>query len=152
MSYYHLPTSTERNPRPGERTATGAWLTPVNGTWTDELAAACGFVPITEIAAPTVAADQVAESSVAVVNGTPTRTWTVRAKTADEQAADTRTTNTATIEDRMRAAVAANATFLALATPTAAQNAAQVKALTRQINAIIRRTLSGDLLADTSGT
>lgn len=37
------------------------------------------------------------------------------------------------------AAISGNADFLALSSPTAAQNAAQVKALTRQVQALLRR-------------
>lgn len=47
-----------------------------------------------------------------------------------------------TLRQRARAALAANRTYLALATPTAAQNTAQVNALTRQVQALIRFTLS----------
>lgn len=59
-------------------------------------------------------------------------------------------TNERSIRDKARQALAANATFLAIATPTAAQNAAQAKALTRQVNGIIRLLLSE--LQDVSDT
>jgi hypothetical protein len=49
--------------------------------------------------------------------------------------------NRRTIEASAAQALAANRTFLAIASPTNAQNAAQVKALTRQMNALIRLTL-----------
>ena len=45
---------------------------------------------------------------------------------------------------RMRQAFSANATFLAIASPTTAQVATQAKALTRQVNALLRIQL-GDL-------
>lgn len=53
-------------------------------------------------------------------------------------AAQTATANESTIKTQAAAALTANATYLALASPTTAQNAAQVKALTRQVNGLIR--------------
>lgn len=49
--------------------------------------------------------------------------------------------NATAIRDKATAALDANKTFLALNNPTAAQNAAQVKALTRQVNALVRLAL-----------
>lgn len=54
------------------------------------------------------------------------------------------------IETKARTALANNATFLAIANPTAAQNGAQAKALTRQVNGLIRLALGQ--LADVSDT
>ena len=51
---------------------------------------------------------------------------------------------------KAKAALAANATFLGLASPTNAQVVAQVKALTKEANALIKLEVR-DLL-DTSGT
>ena len=59
--------------------------------------------------------------------------------------------NRATVESKLRAAVGPNATYLALGTPTAAQNTAQVRSLTRQVNALLRLQLP-DLLNDMTGT
>ena len=55
-----------------------------------------------------------------------------------------------TIEDRLRSALDANRTYLAIATPTAAQQRAQVARLTRQNTALIRHLLRD--LTDTSDT
>lgn len=57
------------------------------------------------------------------------------------------TENRDAILDAARQALAANRTYLALNSPTNAQNLAQIRALTRQINGLIRF-----LLADFSGT
>ncbi len=51
---------------------------------------------------------------------------------------------------KIEQALTINATFLALATPTTAQTAAQVQRLTRENNALIRLLLSQ--LDDTAGT
>ena len=55
-----------------------------------------------------------------------------------------------TIEDRLRNALDANRTYLAIDTPTAAQQRAQLARLTRQNTALIRRLLRD--LRDTSDT
>lgn len=55
-----------------------------------------------------------------------------------------------TIEDRLRRALDANRTYLAIDTPTAAQQRAQLARLTRQNTALIRRLLRD--LTDTSDT
>ena len=69
------------------------------------------------------------------------QTWTPRPWTTDEQAARTKAANEATIRDKATTALGTNATFLGLTSPTNAQNAAQIKALTRQVNGLIRLTI-----------
>ena len=152
MTYYHLPTSTERGPgRLETKLSDGASLGPPDTGWTPELAALCGFVVVVETVAPVATAAQVVESAVTLPGGVPTRTWSVRAKTPDEVDADTREANRSTIETRARNAITTNAAFLAIGAPTNAQVVAQTKALTRQVNALLRLQLS-DLLADITGT
>jgi hypothetical protein len=60
---------------------------------------------------------------------------------------DTRNPNRAAIELQARTALDGNRTFLAIATPTQAQSLAQIRALTRQNQGVIRL-----LLADLTGT
>lgn len=69
---------------------------------------------------------------------------------APDTAGDIAGANEADLLSKARAAYAGNLTYLAIASPTNAQTAAQVKALTRQVNALIR--LVGRDLASTEGT
>ncbi len=59
-------------------------------------------------------------------------------------------TNKRSLESKANTALTGNATYLALASPTNAQNTAQIKALTRQNNALIRLLIKK--LDTTSGT
>jgi hypothetical protein len=58
--------------------------------------------------------------------------------------------NLATLQQKAQAALAANQTFLNLATPTNAQTLAQVQMLTRECTALIRIVISA--LDSTAGT
>lgn len=58
--------------------------------------------------------------------------------------------NAGALVAKARAALATNAAFLAIASPSNAQAVAQVQALTRQVNALIKLAL--DDLADISAT
>lgn len=78
-----------------------------------------------------------------VVAATPTTLTIEVDRTPTEVAART-------IEDRLRSRLDANRTYLALDTPTAAQQRAQVARLTRQNTALIRHLLRD--LTDTSDT
>ncbi len=59
-------------------------------------------------------------------------------------------TNRRALLSKAQNALTANATYLAISAPTSAQNTAQVKALTREVNALIR--LAVRALDTTSGT
>ena len=113
----------------------------------------------------TVPAGMVATPPCAVVIGgngvqtfpEPLTPATVRAAIAADVALDTTAAaaqavldgNAATLRSRAQTALAANATFLAIANPTAAQVATQSKALTRQVDALIRLTINAlDSVAD----
>lgn len=61
---------------------------------------------------------------------------------AAQAAADLVEANGQTVQRRARTALTANATYLALAAPTNAQNAAQIQRLTRECSALIRLALA----------
>lgn len=83
---------------------------------------------------------------------TGTRSYTpAEAEQVDERVmVRTIIANEADLIARAKTAITANAAFLAVTTPTTAQAVAQVKALTRQVNALIR--LVGRDLLSTDGT
>lgn len=68
----------------------------------------------------------------------------------DVQRDITNEANTTSLQQRAQTALTNNQTFLALPSPTNTQVLAQVRALTRQVNALIRLQLA--LLADISDT
>lgn len=67
---------------------------------------------------------------------------TVAERAAREAAVQAAGANRRTVEDRARAALTANATYLALGSPTNAQNLAQIRLLTRECSALIRLALN----------
>lgn len=81
--------------------------------------------------------------------GTDDGTGQAALTTATGQFVD-REANKATLLAKLPAALTANATYLALASPTVAQNTAQTQRLTREWNALAR--IVAGLVDDTSGT
>lgn len=108
-----------------------------------ELVEACGWYVVAGTAPPAFnpATHRVVEG-LTVTAGRPVQTWTLVALDAGELAEVDRTTTESALREQGRAAVAANRTFLAITSPTNAQNAAQIKALTRQSNGVIRLLLA----------
>ena len=102
---------------------------------------ACGWFAVVDVARPADTPTTTHDRSVELVANVPTVVWTSRAKTPDELAADTATANNATIRTQATTALDTNRTFIALASPTQAQTLAQVKALSRQMNGLIRLQL-----------
>lgn len=149
MSYYHTPSSTERGPgRLEVKMSDGALLGPPETGWTTELAQLCGFAVVAETAQPADTATQTYTRSLTFPGGVPTVTWTVRLKSQAQLDAVTANTTAATITTQATTALGVNRTFLALATPTNAQVVAQVRALTRQNNGIIRLLVNRASLID----
>lgn len=61
-------------------------------------------------------------------------------------------TTQADLRTKARQALSTNATFLGIAAPTNAQLTTQLKAITRQNNALIRLLIGTDLLTDNTDT
>lgn len=94
---------------------------------------------------------------MALYDGLPLNTPTLISEDANVQVWATRTVNGGTVESRVKAgsdadrgqqlqvrlqqAIAANSTYIALASPTVAQNTAQLKAISRQVQALLRMRL-----------
>lgn len=130
-----------RLPKAARRLDTGEWVLPVDGQWTTEQHEACGWFAVVDTERPDDTADTTHDRSVAVVNGAPTVVWTPRAKTPAEVTADTSQANGETIRTQAAAALAANRTFLGIASPSNAQTLAQVRRLTEQNTKLIRLVL-----------
>lgn len=102
---------------------------------------AAGYWEVVSAARPPDTASVTYTRALALVGGIPTESWVQRAKTAAELERDTQAANEATIRAAMVAAVATNVNHIAIASPSVAQNTAQIKALSRQNNHLIRMAL-----------
>ena len=125
-------------PAAAPRLDTGAWVTPADRAWTPALLAACGITPVQDTPRPADTATHTTTRTVTLLAGIPTETWTPRPWTLEEQTTRTETSNSETLRARARTTLGTNTTYLAIAAPTTAQNTAQIKALTRQVSALIR--------------
>lgn len=107
---------------------------------------ACGWFQVVDTARPADTATDTYVRSVEVVGGVPTVVWTATPKSAEQIEADRVSTQDATLRSQARTAHTNNQTYIALASPSNAQIAAQVKALTRQVNALIELVVARDLI------
>jgi len=140
MTYYHIPTSTERGrvPDAARRVDTAQWVLGLPDAPV-ELQQACGWYAVVEPTAPTPSASQVVESTVQVVNGVPTKVYALRTKTADELATDTQQANRAMIESRVTTLLGQLDTIAATSgTLTAAQLSGAVRQLAVGLRAVVR--------------
>lgn len=106
MSYYHVPTSTERNPgRLETKLSDGRKLGPPETGWSPELAALCGFVVVEETARPADTGSDTFDRTLTFPGGVPTVTWVQRPKTGAELAAEQSQANRSTIEQAVAQAI-----------------------------------------------
>lgn len=121
----------------------------VDGRWWDlrtldpVALAACGWYPVIATERPAGTSGITSDRTLVYAAGVVTETWTERPKTPAEIDAAIRAANGVTLTDvsAARAALTANGAFLALGAPTNAQSLAQIRALTRHDNRIIRHLL-----------
>ena len=95
----------------------------------------------------------VTDTTVTMADGSTVRTITYADGSQSVQytpGPGTPAANLATIQQRAQTALAANATYQAIANPTTNQAVAQVALLTKEITGLIKLALG--LFADTSGT
>lgn len=87
---YALVTNNELTARqPGAletKLSDGALIGAPDGIWTDELAALCGFIRVTETPRPDDTGTTTWDRTIELVDGTPTVVWTERDKTPEELA------------------------------------------------------------------
>ncbi len=127
-------------PNSARRLDTQEWVMGLATAPTD-LQHACGWYEIVDVTRPAEDATTTYDRSVTWDGTNATVTWTARPKTQAELDADTQTTNRTTIQTQAKTALANNRTYLAIATPTTAQMRAQIDALTRQHQGMIRLLL-----------
>ncbi len=141
-------------PRAARRLSDGVWVSPPDGIWAPELAAVCGWLPVTETTRPADTDATTHDYSVTLVAGVPTETWTPRPWTPDELAARAEGTREQTLTDTLRAGIAAavrrrqqlDAAADALAVDLAALSAlnlAAFKALGNRVVSLARATALG---------
>ena len=107
---------------------------------------ACGWWTVVDTPRPADTATDTFDRTVQLVGPilaakVPTVVWVQRAKTQAELDAQAAQSNDATIRQQALTALADNRSFLAIASPTNAQTLAQVRALTRQANGLMRLAL-----------
>ncbi len=117
-------------------------MTAVYNTATGQLVS-IGTVVVSPLPAGLTAVQLSPQDAAGMADGS--RTWDPATKTVVATVGwvdpATATSNRATIETAAAAALAANTTYLGLASPTNNQVIAQIRALTQQTNKLIRLTL-----------
>lgn len=140
-----ITTVSGRLPNAARRLDNGAWV--MFGPNADAAVwATTGWFEVVDVARPDDTATDTHTRSVELVGGVPTAVWTQVPKSAEQLEADRVASEDTTLRDQARNAYTNNRTYIGLASPTNAQVAAQVKDLTRQVNALIKLIVARDLI------
>lgn len=140
--------------------ATVLYVNPDPATQGRATALGCGWMPQVPDQFPTATAPCVIVAGQGAVTVLPEPTTAaavtsalapiLAAEQAAASTAATQAANLVTLQARAQAALDTNVTYLAIASPSTAQNTAQIKALTKECSAAIRLLLSQlDSLAGT---
>ncbi len=111
---------------------------------------ACGWYLVVEVARPADTPTHTYDRTLTLPAGIPTVTWVQRLKVQAEIDAATADTNNTTLRQQAETAITNNIDYLAIVGPTNAQVVAQVRALTRHVDGIIRLVIGK--LDSTNGT
>lgn len=109
-----------------------------------------GWFPVVEAERPADTATTRWDPVFTPTGETVTQSWVEVPKAQEEIDAETFETNRLALLDKARNALTTNNAYLAVGSPTNAQNLAQIRALTREVNALIKLEVR-DLL-NTNGT
>jgi hypothetical protein len=133
-------------PASARRLDSGAWVLGLRDAQV-ELQRACGWFEVVDVSRPADTATHTYDRTLALVDGSPTVTWTQRAKTAAEVTAATEATNEVGILDKIRADMTKLAAIKAATNQTINQNpAAAIKDCVdaiRRLERLAVRDLSG---------
>ena len=138
-----------RLPKSARRLDTGQWVMGLAAAPV-ELVEACGWYTVTSTDPPAHTANETVVAAITVVKGRPVQTWTVAPLDAEALAVKAQEAVRSGLHTRQRQALADNAAYLAIVAPTNGQAIAQIRALTRQVNALIRVAVGSDLLVNST--
>jgi hypothetical protein len=131
-------------PQAARRLDNGNWVLGLRDAPVD-LQRACGYFAVTRVERPADTPTTTWDRTVVLVDGTPTEVWTERPKTQGELDAQAEQANRRAAIDAIKqamsnldAVITDMTDFLAIANPTNAQNAAQMKDVCQAVRAMAR--------------
>lgn len=131
-------------PQSARRIDTGQWVMGLPSA-PAELVAACGYLPVVQVARPADTPTTTFDRAVTLDGGVPTETWTERPKTQAELDGEAAQTNRQAVIAAIKAAladldlvIADTTAYIDLPTPTNAQAVAQVRDLCLAVRVLAR--------------